>query len=96
MKNKKWEKWRRASANSLKASKTPLGYYFRKIQSKSGYMAIVAMANKLARIIYVMIKTKQEFDESHAKQPEEEMLKKKLLSAQRALDRIQKQLNSAA
>ena len=87
----------RASANSLKASKTPLGFYFRRIQSKSGYLpAIVATANKPARIIYVMVKTKQEFDESHTKLTEEDMLKKKLLATQRALDRIQKQLNRAA
>ena len=87
----------RSSANSLKASKTPLGFYFRRIQSKNGHMAaIVATANKLARIIYVMVKTKSEFDESNVKLTEEEMLKKKLLYAQRALERIQKQLNRAA
>ena len=87
----------RASANSLKASKTPLGFYFRRIQSKNGYLAaIVATANKLARIIFVMVKTKQEFNESNAKQNEEYMLKKKLSAAQRALDRIQKQLYKAA
>jgi transposase len=87
----------RQAANSLKSSKTPLGFYFRRIQSKNGYMAaIVATANKLARIIYLMVKTKQEFDESYAKQTEQDMLKKKLFSAQRALDRIQKQLNIAA
>lgn len=87
----------RSSANTLYASKTPLGFYFRRIQSKNGHQAaIVATANKLARIIYVMVKTKSEFDESHAKLTEEEMLKKKLLSAQRALDKIRKQLNMAA
>jgi len=87
----------RASANSLKASKTPLGFYFRRIQAKNGYMAaIVATANKLARILYVMVKTKSEFDESNAKLNEEEMLKKKLINAQRALERIQKQLNMVA
>ncbi|GHT78806.1 IS110 family transposase [Bacteroidia bacterium] len=87
----------RSSANSLKSSKTPLGFYFRRIQSKNGYLAaIVATANKLARIIYVMVKTKKEFDESHTKKNEEDMLKKKLLAAQRALDTIQKQLNNAA
>jgi hypothetical protein len=81
----------------LKAGKTPLGFYFRRIQSKNGYLpAIVATANKLARIIYVMVKTEQEFDESHAKLTEEDMLKKKLIAAQSALDRIQKQLNSVA
>jgi transposase len=87
----------RASANTLKSSKTPLGFYFRRVQSTKGYLpAIVATANKLARIIYVMVKTKQEFDESHTKQTEEDILKKKLVSAQRALERIQKQLGRAA
>jgi hypothetical protein len=87
----------RSSANSLKVGKTPLGFYFRRIQSKNGYMAaIVATANKPASIINVMVKTKQEFNESHAKQTEEDMLKKKLVPAQRALDRIQKQLFKAA
>ena len=87
----------RSSANSLKAGKTPLGFYFRRIQAKSGYQAaIVATANKLARIIYVLVKTKAEFDESLAKSTEEEILKKKLLQAHRALERIQKQLDRAA
>ena len=58
--------------------------------------AIVATANKLARIIYVMVKNKSEFDESNARLNEEDMLKKKLLAAQRALDKIQKQLKKAA
>jgi len=87
----------RAAANSLNTSKTPLGYYFRRIQSKKGYLAaIVATANKLARIIYVMVKTKTEFDESKAKCTEEEILKRKLRYAKKALERIQKQLEKAA
>jgi transposase len=55
----------RSSANSLKANKTPLGFYFRRIQAKSGYIpAIIATANKLGRIIYTLVKTKTEFNES--------------------------------
>jgi transposase len=87
----------RSSANSLKASKTPLGFYFRRIQSRNGYMAaVVATANKLARILYVMVKTQQEFDDTNACQTEEDMLQKKLAAAQRALDKIQKQIMKAA
>ena len=87
----------RASANSLKAGKTPLGFYFRRIQSKNGYMAaIVATANKLARIVYTMVKSKSEFNQYHNQFNEEEMLKKKLMYAQRALERIQKRLDGAA
>ncbi|KAA6346396.1 hypothetical protein EZS27_006046, partial [termite gut metagenome] len=40
-----------------------LGFYFRRIQAKSGYIpAIIATANKIARIIYTMVKSKTEFD----------------------------------
>jgi transposase len=58
----------RSSANSLKCDKSPLGYYFRRIQAKSGYMhAIVATANKLARILYMMVKSKTEFNQTYIK-----------------------------
>ena len=87
----------RQAANSLKASKTPLGFYFRRMQSKDGYLgAIVATANKLARIIYTLVKTKTEYNDSYNKITEEEILKKKLIFAQRALERIQKQLKKTA
>jgi len=87
----------RQSANSLKFSKTPLGYYFRRIQSKSGYMpAIIATANKIGRIIYTMVKNKREFDESYGQIDESEILKKKLLKTQLALEKIQKQLKECA
>jgi transposase len=87
----------RSSANSLKTSKTPLGFYFRRIQAKNGYLAaIVATANKLARIVYVLVKSKVEFDEIHTKMNEEEMLKKKIMWAQRSLEKLKKQLDKAA
>jgi transposase len=87
----------RQAANSLKASKTPLGFYFRRIQAKKGYLAaIVATANKIARIIYTLVKTKTEFDDSYAKITEEEILKKKLIITQRKLKKIQEQILKAA
>ncbi|KAA6330255.1 hypothetical protein EZS27_021027, partial [termite gut metagenome] len=49
-------------------------------------------ANKLARIIYVMVKEKREFNESYMSFNEEDMLKKRLEAAQKALLKIQKQL----
>ena len=87
----------RQAANSLKSSKTPLGFYFRRMQAKDGYLgAIVATANKLARIIYTLVKTKTEYNDSYNKITEEEILKKKLIIAQRALERIQNQLMKTA
>jgi transposase len=82
------------AANSLKANKSPLGFYFRRIQAKNGYLgAIVATANKIARIIYTMVKNKTEYDESIAKFSEEDILKKKILNAQKKLSKLHKQLS---
>ena len=87
----------RSSANSLKANKTPLGYYFRRIQAKSGYIpAIIATANKLGRIRYTMVKSKTEFDESFISVNEEERLKRKLIKTQKELEKIQNQLKNCA
>ena len=63
------------------------------MQAKNGYLAaIVATANKLAKIIFTLVKTKSEFDDTFAKITEEEILKKKLCNAQRNLQKIQNQL----
>ena len=67
------------------------------MQSKDGYLgAIVATANKLAKISYKPVKTKTEYNDSYDKITEEEILKKKLIIAQRALERIQLQLMNTA
>jgi len=87
----------RTSANTLKANKSPLGFYFRRIQAKSGYIpAIIATANKLGRILYTMVKNNVEFDESHFSVNEELILKRKLLKTQQALERIKNQINKCA
>lgn len=87
----------RSSANSLKASKTPLGSYFRKIQAKSGYIPpIIATANKLGRIIYTMVKNQTEFDESFIGINEEERLRRKLIRMQIELEKIQNQIKKHA
>jgi transposase len=83
----------RSSANSLKTSKTPLGYYFRRIQAKSGYLpAIIATANKLGRILYTMVKYKVEFDDSFTQTSETEILRRKLIKTQRTLEKLQNQI----
>ena len=87
----------RSSANSLKSSKTPPGYYFRRIQAKSGYLpAIIATANKLGRILYTMVKNKAEFDESFMQTNEVEILRRKLMRTQKTLDKLKNQINKCA
>jgi len=55
----------RLAARCLHHSKSPLGDFYRRMRTKLGApKAITAAAHKLARIIYHMVTTKQEFDES--------------------------------
>ncbi|WP_414703267.1 MULTISPECIES: hypothetical protein [unclassified Proteiniphilum] len=87
----------RSSAYSLKSSKTPLGYYFRHIQAKNGYLpAIIATANKLGRILYTIVKNKMEFDESFTQTNEVEILKRKLIRTQKTLEKLKNQINECA
>ena len=53
----------RTVAKSLQRSKNILGAFFRRMASKLGYQqAVTAVAHKLARIIYTMIKFRRPFD----------------------------------
>jgi transposase len=56
----------RMAAQSLHHSKTALGDFYRRMRAKLGApKAITAAAHKLARIIFHLISTRQEFDDSH-------------------------------
>jgi transposase len=53
----------RQAAASLKASKTTLGHFYRRMRAKLGApKAIVATAHKLARIVYHMLKYRMPFE----------------------------------
>ena len=87
----------RIAANSLKSNKTPLGFYFRKIQARSGYIpAIIATANKLGRIIFTMVKEQVEYDENKGKDKHVEILTKKLIRTQKELEKIRGLLKDCA
>jgi len=68
----------RLAAQTLWNSQSYLGHYFRKMRARHGSpKAITATAHKLARIIYYLLKTGKQFDETvFAKQ--EELHKKRL------------------
>ena len=56
----------RMAAQSLHHSKTALGDFYRRMRAKLGApKAITAAAHKLARIIFHLVTTRQEFDASH-------------------------------
>jgi transposase len=84
----------REAANSAGASKTPLGDYYRRIRSRKGPMsAIVATANKMSKIIYIMVKTQTEYDEKRIRTNEPDILKKKLKYLQQYVNKIQEQID---
>lgn len=55
----------RMAALSVARCKTPLGSYYRKMRGKlGGKGAVVATANKMAKIIYVLLKEKKPYDKT--------------------------------
>ena len=79
----------RLCANSVKSVKTGLGIYFRRQKSKGGHLqAIVATANKIAKIFYTMVVTKTHYDESKVGRDEKQLLERKIIMAPRTLDRL--------
>jgi len=83
----------RVAANTLCRSKCYLGDHFRRMQSKLGYIqAIVAVAHKLARIIYQMVKEKTEYDESIDRAKNVKLLDFKRKSLQKRLAKIENEI----
>lgn len=83
----------RQCANSVKSVKTGLGIYFRRQKSKGGHLqAIVA---KIAKIFYTMVVTKNHYDESKVGLDEKQLLERKIIMAQRTLDRLNLKLSVA-
>ena len=74
----------RQAACSLSSAKSYYGALFRRLRAKFGApKAITAMANKLAKLLYHLVTTRQEFDESKYGQAEQRHLQHR----QRSLER---------
>lgn len=87
----------RVAAAALHNSKSELGIYFRRMKSRGGYrQATVATAHKIAKIFYTMIKTKQEYDASKASIDETEILSRKILRMQNALEKLQNRIKKVS
>lgn len=66
----------RQIAFTLSRSQSAMGDYFRKVQSRSGYMqAVVATGRKLAVTLYTMVARKTEYDESEYQKRKERTLR---------------------
>lgn len=87
----------RVAANTLSKSKGYLGDYFRRMQSRSGYnQAVIAVAHKLARIVYHMVKMGVEYDESIERVKNIKMLEFKRTSLIKRLTKIEAELDLSA
>ncbi|MGM9728373.1 MAG: hypothetical protein ACI3YV_00135, partial [Prevotella sp.] len=65
-------------------------------KSKGGHLqAIVATANKIAKIFYTMIVNKNHYDESKVGLDEKQLLERKIIMAQRTLYRLNLKLSVA-
>lgn len=79
----------RQAAISLKWGKTPLGQYFKRMQSKSGSaQAVVATAHKLAEIIYLMVQRGVEYDEQKTLTSESEILQKRVDYLEKKIEKL--------
>ena len=87
----------RLCANTVKDEKSEMGAYFRRMKSKDGYIqAIVATAHKMARIIYTMVKNRQEYNPKLVGCSEKELLERKIARTQRQLQILNEKLGNVA
>jgi transposase len=84
----------REIAVTMGTSKTPLGDYYRRMRSRKGPMgAIVATANKISKIVYVMVKNKTEYNEEMIQTNEPVFLMRKLRRMQKNMEKIQQKID---
>lgn len=87
----------RVAANTLSHSKGYLGDYFRRMRSRLGYnQAIIAVAHKLARIVYKMVSIGVEYDESIDREKNYNLLTLKRNSLQKRLAKLEIEISLSA
>lgn len=79
------------AVSSLHSSKSPLGDYYRRMRGKfGGKGAVLATANKVARIIYSMLKDKKEFDIKLLEESQEKFKKHRIKLLEKQLAKLKK------
>jgi transposase len=87
----------RVAANTLSHSKGYLGDYFRRMRSRLGYnQAIIAVAHKLARIVFKMVSIGVEYDESIDREKNHNLLTLKRNYLQKKLAKLEKEISLSA
>jgi transposase len=80
----------RVAANTVRTSRSALGFYFRSKQAKGGpAKAILATADKMATSIYHMIKRKQEYDPTLLAASREKRKELEIHRLQRRIEKLQ-------
>jgi transposase len=83
----------REIAVAMGTSKTPSGDCYRRMRSRKGPMgAIVATANKISKIVYMMVKNQTEYNEDLIKTSEPIFLIRKLHNMQKNVAKLQEQI----
>ncbi len=77
------------SASCLARNKTPLGDYYRRMRAKlGGKGAVLATAHKLARIIFVMLKQKKEYNAEMLNESQEKFNLKRIKHLEKQLAKL--------
>ncbi len=81
----------RMAAMTVARAKTPLGDYYRRMRGKlGGKGAVVATANKMAKIIYTMLKEKKPYDKSIYEKAQEKHKEKQIEYYEKKLANLKK------
>ncbi len=81
----------RQAANGVQKSNNSLGDYFRRMKAKGGNKyAIIATANKIARIYYKMVRYKQEFNPMELEAYQQKYKQAKIAYLERKLSQLKK------
>ena len=77
------------SASTLSRNKGPLWDYYRRIRAKlGGKGAVLATAHKLARIIFVMLKEKKEYNPEMLTESQEKLKLKRIKQLEKQLAKL--------
>ena len=81
----------RTAAMTLSRNKTPLGDFYRRMRGKfGGKGAALATAHKLAKIMYIMIKEKKEFDPDMLQDIQKKSKERKIRQLEKQLERLKR------
>jgi transposase len=83
----------RLAAYTVSKSNSPIGDFFRRVRSRRSYgQAVVAVANKLAKIFYIMVKNQKEYNADLLKGDNKKLLERQIAYAKRKIQMLENQL----